>query len=66
MEISPAIFEEMLEDTRRLVQSIVQYGDRWSKYGDSLKERMSESQLEELAELMEEVTNALDSVGGYD
>lgn len=63
MPISPAILEEFLEDTKRLTQQIVQYGDRWSRYGEQLEKRMSESQRAELKDAMDVFLGELTQLG---
>ena len=61
--IASALFEELLDDTRRLTEHIRQYGDRWSTYGDQLGETASDSQRAELESVMAEYMQAVRDMG---
>lgn len=56
--ISDALFEELIEDTRRLTALIIEWGDRWSRYGDQLGDRASESQRQEIETVLREFVEA--------
>ena len=63
MSMASALFEELLDDTRRLTEHIRQYGDRWSTYGDQLGHTASDSQRAELEAVMEEYLQAIRDMG---
>ena len=62
-ELSSALFEEMLEDTRQLTAAVIRWGERWSTYGDQLGHLASESQIAEIDKVMQEFIDAARKMG---
>ena len=59
MDITKAIVEEMVEDTKRLAASWKQWVDRWGKYGDQFEPHLTESQREEVRAAIQELEDAI-------
>ena len=62
-ELSSAIFEELIEDTKILTKSLIQYGDRWTTYGKQLGNTASESQKQEIAKVLNDFSTEVVSMG---
>lgn len=57
------LIEEFIDDTTKLTQSIVQWGDRWSKIGDDIEKFVTESQKSDIANVIAAFTTAVQGLG---
>ena len=55
------LFEELIEDTKTITQSLVQYGDRWSNIGSS-NFGITEEQKEKLTLVMQKFIDAVNNL----
>jgi Spy/CpxP family protein refolding chaperone len=55
------LFEELIEDTKSLTQSMVQYGDRWSKIAEENTD-ITDEQKKQLSAVMQDFINTVNDL----